>query len=660
VRAVVLLTAVAASLALAAPAQAVPQWLAPVDVDIGRETAVFGDLAVAPDGTTMSAWVAKVGDRFIARARVRHPGQGFGPTLDLTPASGFDAGRTRVGVDQQGNFTVTWDEDTVPATTTVVKAARLAAGADAFEPKETVSTGPGSAFSPEIAVGGNGTAVIAYHQGGNLLAAIRLGAGGQFENGTPLTPLGSFTDPELGVDDAGRAIAVWSRDPVGDGREVVQASERPAGLGFGPPIDLSSNVATDKNNQPALAMPPDGRPLVLWTHEQGGTRIIQALERMASGTWPAVPETASKPGNNSSFAPTVAISVDGTAVGAWLADVGTTVVQAGVRRRDEVFGQFVNITSTAAFDVTVVGNRAGDAMLAFTGPMSGGIFAARRPAGGTFGSVDTVALGTQGSAMPSIALNLQAVGIDDQSNATALWQQETNPGGNFVYSLHAASFDAAPPRLDAVSVPGAGNPGAAIGMAATASDRLSSPAITWSFGDGASASGPAVSHAYGAPGAYTVTVTATDAAGNAASESHAVLISAPVIEPPPETPRIDSPVLVTWGVQKKRIFLLRLKVTKVPKGAKAQLRCKGTKCPFKRMSSSKRRKGAITLYKEIKARKVVGKRKRSFRAGQRLQLRVTAPGFIGKVVKYRLKKGKIPSGRQLCLPLGATKPQRSC
>jgi hypothetical protein len=97
----------------------------------------------------------------------------------------------------------------------------------------------------------------------------------------------------------------------------------------------------------------------------------------------------------------------------------------------------------------------------------------------------------------------------------------------------------------------------------------------------------------------------------------------------------------------------------VPPGAKAQLRCKGRKCPFKRKSSTRVRKGAITLFKEIKARNVVGKRQRTFRAGQRLQLRITAPGFVGKVVKYRLRKGRIPSGSPpLCLPPGATKPSK--
>ena len=232
--------------------------------------------------------------------------------------------------------------------------------------------------------------------------------------------------------------------------------------------------------------------------------------------------------------------------------------------------------------------------------------------------------------------------------------------GVFNAKLQAVSYDAAAPSLDAVSVPPAGAPGSPIGMAATASDRLSTPAITWNFGDGTTGSGPAVSHAYGAAGAYSVTVSATDGAGNTTSTSRSVVIVAPGGGGPPATPQIFSPVRVLWGVDKKRIYLLRMKALDVPRGGKVELRCKGKRCPYKRTSSKKRRKGDITLFKEIKPRKVVGKKKRSFRAGQTLQLRITAPGHIGKVLKYRLRKGRIPSGQPLCLPVGGNKPRKSC
>ena len=158
-----------------------------------------------------------------------------------------------------------------------------------------------------------------------------------------------------------------------------------------------------------------------------------------------------------------------------------------------------------------------------------------------------------------------------------------------------------------------------------------------------------------------MTVTATDGAGNATSATRPVLVAAAAAPPPPR--RITSPVRVTWGVSGRKLFLLRLGVSRVPKGARAELRCArrgARKCPFRRRSSRKIRKGAITLFREVKASRVRGKENRAFRAGQRLELRITAKGFVGKVVRYDLKKSKIPSGRNLCLPEGAKRARKRC
>ena len=117
---------------------------------------------------------------------------------------------------------------------------------------------------------------------------------------------------------------------------------------------------------------------------------------------------------------------------------------------------------------------------------------------------------------------------------------------------------------------------------------------------------------------------------------------------------------ITWGVAGKKIFLLRLKASKVPKGGKLELRCKGKQCPYKRVSSKKRKKGTITLFKAIKPSKVAGIKKRSFRAGQTLEVRITAPRKIGKVARYKLKAGRIPVAKDLCLPIGKKTPRKTC
>jgi PKD domain len=211
-----------------------------------------------------------------------------------------------------------------------------------------------------------------------------------------------------------------------------------------------------------------------------------------------------------------------------------------------------------------------------------------------------------------------------------------------------------------VTAPSSATAGQGIGLSAAASDRWSPVDLSWSLGDGTSVAGGAVTHAFGTPGAFTATVTATDGAGNVSSDARSILVT-----PPARRGRkvIRSKVRATWAVDKKRIFLLRLQVLRVPKGAKAELRCarrKSKKCPFKRKSSKKRRKGTITLFKEIKASKAQGRKLRRFRAGQRVELRITKKNFVGKLLRYDLKKGKIPSAKTRCLRPGKKKPRKRC
>ena len=58
------------------------------------------------------------------------------------------------------------------------------------------------------------------------------------------------------------------------------------------------------------------------------------------------------------------------------------------------------------------------------------------------------------------------------------------------------------------------------------------PAISWSFDDGAGATGDAVTHAFAAPGRHTATVTVSDGAGHQAVASTAVDVTAGAAPPP--------------------------------------------------------------------------------------------------------------------------------
>jgi hypothetical protein len=120
-------------------------------------------------------------------------------------------------------------------------------------------------------------------------------------------------------------------------------------------------------------------------------------------------------------------------------------------------------------------------------------------------------------------------------------------------------------------------------------------------------------------------------------------------------PTLASPVGTRWSIHATRFQLVQLTLSSLPKGWKAQIRCAGKHCPFKRRTLKGTAKhGVANVLRSL------NRRQRRFRAGQTLEVWVSAPGFNTKVARLALKKGKIPATRALCVAPGAAKPQKRC
>lgn len=115
------------------------------------------------------------------------------------------------------------------------------------------------------------------------------------------------------------------------------------------------------------------------------------------------------------------------------------------------------------------------------------------------------------------------VSVDAAGDATAIWQRYVPPP----YTIEAAGYQAGGLALEDLSIPVGGRAGEPLAFSVSPLEVWAALArTTWSFGDGSSAEGTEVTHAYAAAGKYTASVTSEDVLGNLTTASRIVRVHA--------------------------------------------------------------------------------------------------------------------------------------
>jgi hypothetical protein len=114
-----------------------------------------------------------------------------------------------------------------------------------------------------------------------------------------------------------------------------------------------------------------------------------------------------------------------------------------------------------------------------------------------------------------------------------------------------------------------------------------------------------------------------------------------------DLPQLTSNLSSSWTVKGAKVTVRRLLITSASANVTVEFRCSGSRCPVTRRTLTSARGGRINVLNAIKRWRT------RFRAGQTLEVRITAPDRIGKVVRYRLVSRKTPASDTLCLPPGA-------
>lgn len=109
-----------------------------------------------------------------------------------------------------------------------------------------------------------------------------------------------------------------------------------------------------------------------------------------------------------------------------------------------------------------------------------------------------------------------------------------------------------------------------------------------------------------------------------------------------------------WSVSGADMWLRSLRVAKLPGGATVRIRCAGRRCPFERRTVAKQGGSSLDLLGAL------GRDARRLRAGQTLEVLVTAHAHDGKLVRWRLRAARAPKPVTRCVPLGNTGPRPRC
>ncbi len=513
-------------------ADATPTWLPPVSLSEQRfEIEAYGDqVALDSHGDALAVWVqAYTNGPEIVESAFRPAGGSWQDPVALSEEDGR-AGGPQVAFDAHGDAVATWLDESGGAD--LAEAASRPAGGS-WQPPVNISDGV-SGSGAELAVDPAGDAVAVWGRGSVIKSAF-MPSGGSWEPPVNLTEeaFSAYVHARISqvvFDSRGDATAIWTRDNNG-AQNVVQASTKPAGGSWQPPVNVSDGGGNTR--EPRLALDAQGDAVAVWEREDStGHGLVQASTKPAGGDWQPLPlvDLSQEAGEEDSGEATVAMDPSGDVLAAWARRSGP---KEAIETAYKPFGGNWQPTviiqeHSNEFEPQVTFNTQGEALLIWVD--DGAPEAALRQPQGSWQSAVDVSPPGQFAYQPHAA-------FDADGDAVATWDRETASLRPEV--IDAAGYASAGPQLNDLSIPSTGTTGAAVSFTVSPLSVWSTVAETrWHFGDGTSATGTSPTHTYAKAGTYEVTVESEDALGNETRSSGSIMIA----------PRIERPEYKGWLV----------------------------------------------------------------------------------------------------------------
>jgi hypothetical protein len=548
----------------AAPAAAAPVYT-PSTTVAGPADGVSADQVLAAgDGSAVLLTTTVTGPvSSVVEARIRRPGQPLGAPITIRQnATGATA-----AIDASGLVTIAWirfEVDlSIPKADGWVETRTLALDGTLGPVEELdaeTDLAPFTEPSVDVAVAPAGHAVIAWQlEGKGHVLARKVGQA--FPATAVDLPPAQAQWLTAAVAGDGQAYAAY----VDSATSWPYVARIPAAAGLPQVVNLG---AVDVHSQmPSIAVAPDGAHVYAAWHDS-----FEGQKQVDAATLTTAP--FAKEGPTKTLSPA---GLDPSSI--TVAAVPDAVITTFEDYAERVYANVRGAGPFSATDTVDLGPGDGpflavageQAALAYrdkaTDPLQ--VSVRVRESGGWSAAVPVSPAGQPDADFPV----QPRVAVDGAGGVTAAWSR--NVADKHVVEIAYGDNDG-PPRVDPVAFPASATAGVPAAFSATPSDWLP-VRVDWSFG----ASGPAVTHAFAAPGAQPVTMTATDAAGRATTRSATVAVA---------TARTPEPVATIGAFSRKRIRGSASAAAGVAKVEVALARKRGKRCG--QLKSRKPRFGA--------------------------------------------------------------------
>lgn len=407
-------------------------WLPPIEVAKESSPPEEPQVAVDSHGDALLVWKSRSGANHFVRGAMK-PADAPWQTPVTIGWCGEATCRPQVAFDQRGDAFALWEEYT-GYTFNIVSSYMPASGT--WEAPVTLSSfGIPGASRPRLAVDDRGDAIAVWDRGSASNAVTQDAfrpSKGSWGPEMDVSPEGdSAFDPEVGLDQYGNALVLWSHfDSAQNGeyKYSVQAAEGLGGKIWQMPIDLSGPGAA---GEPQVAFGGTGEAVALWDQWSNGFLSPQtpdAAIRTAADAWdsPASLTEGKDETDQPKGAETPAVAMDrqGNAIAVWAWRFADTI-QASFRPVGDSWQEPVDISAFegGARDPHVAFDRSGNAFagwLAKSGVSEAEIVqAAFKPAEGAWGEPVDISDPSQVTSAPSFA-------FDEAGDGVAAWIAENS------------------------------------------------------------------------------------------------------------------------------------------------------------------------------------------------------------------------------------------